>query len=69
MTLDEIKAEDSIQKRKSLIRRYIGKKMDYYERQLAMSGDDTQCDDVDWIELASDMFDTLQMVDQNLFIS
>ena len=67
-TLQEIQAEDSIHKRKVLIRRYLSEKMEYYEKQIAKSSDNTQCDDIDYIILASDMFDTLQMIEQNCLI-
>ena len=66
--LQDIPAEDSISKRKVLIIRYTLKRMEYYEKQIAKSSDSTQCDDVDWVELASDMFDTLQMIEQNFLI-
>jgi hypothetical protein len=42
--------------------------MEYYENQIAKSSDTTQCDDIDYIILASDMFDTLQMIEQNFLI-
>lgn len=64
-TLQEIQAEDSIHKRKVLIGRYLSEKMEHYEQLITKSSDITQCDDVDWIALASDMFDTLQMIEQN----
>ena len=64
-TLQEIQAEDNKHKRKVLIGRYLSKKMEYYEKQIAESSDVTQCDDVDWVVLASDMFDTLEIVNQN----
>ena len=38
----------------------LKQKIDYYERELSKSGDSTKCDDVDWVILASDMFDMLQ---------
>ena len=38
----------------------LKQKIDYYERELSKSGDSTKCDDVDWVTLASDMFDMLQ---------
>lgn len=38
----------------------LKQKIDSYERELSKSGDSTKCDDVDWVTLASDMFDTLQ---------
>ena len=68
MTIKEIQAEDSIHKRKVLIGRYLSEKMEYYEKQIAKSSDTTQCDDIDFIILASDMFDTLQMIEQNFLI-
>ena len=68
ITPQEIQAEDSKHKRKVLIRRYMSEKMEHYEQQIAKSSDITQCDDVDWITLASDMFDTLQMIEQNFLI-
>ena len=67
-TLQEIRAEDSIRKRKVLIVRYLSEKMEFYEKQIVKSSDVAQCDDVDWITLASDMFDTLQMIEQNFLI-
>ena len=67
-TLQKIQTEDSIHKRKVLIGRYLSEKMKYYEKQIAMSSDNTQCDDIDYIILASDMFDTLQMIEQNCLI-
>lgn len=67
-TLQEIQAEDSIHKRKVLIVRYLSEKMEYYEKQIARSSDTTQCDDIDYNILASDMFDTLQMIEQNFLI-
>ena len=67
-TLQEIQAEDSIHKRKVLIWKYLMEKMKYYEKQIAKSSDTTQCDDIDCIILASDMFDTLQMIEQNFLI-
>ena len=68
-TLQEIQAEDSIHKRKVLIGRYLSEKMEYYEKQIVKFSDTTQCDDIDYIILASDMFDTLQMIEQNFLIS
>lgn len=68
ITLQEIQAEDSIHKRKVLIGRYLNEKMKYYENQIAKSSDTIQCDDIDYIILASDMFDTLQMIKQNFLI-
>lgn len=38
----------------------LKQKIDSYERELAKSSDSTKCDDVDWVTLASDMFDMLQ---------
>jgi hypothetical protein len=38
----------------------LKQKIDSYERELSKSGDSTKCDDVDWVTLASDMFDMLQ---------
>ncbi len=38
----------------------LKQKINSYERELSKSGDSTKCDDVDWVTLASDMFDTLQ---------
>ena len=38
----------------------LKQKIDYYERELSKSGDSTKCDDIDWVTLASDMFDMLQ---------
>ncbi len=38
----------------------LKQKIDYYERELSKSGDSAKCDDVDWVILASDMFDMLQ---------
>jgi len=67
-TLQEIQTEDSIHKRKVLIGRYLSEKMEYYENQIAKSSDTTQCDDIDYIILASDMFCTLQMIEQNFLI-
>ena len=67
-TLQEIQAEDSIHKRKVLIGRYLSTKMKYYEKQIAKSSDNTQCDDIDYIILVSDMFDTLQMIEQNFLV-
>lgn len=67
-TLQEIQAEDSIHKRKVLIGRYLLKRMEYYEKQIAKSSDTTQCDDIDWVMLAGDMFDTLQMIEQNFLL-
>ena len=66
--LQEIQTEDSIHKRKVLIGKYLSEKMKYYEKQIAKSSDTTQCDDVDWITLVSDMYDTLQMIEQNFLI-
>ena len=68
ITLQEIQTEDSIHKRKVLIGRYLNEKMECYEKQIAKSSDNTQCDDIDCIILASDMFDTLQMIEQNFLI-
>ena len=67
-TLQEIQAEDSIHKRKVLIGKYLMEKMKYYEEQITKSSDTTKCDDIDYIILASDMFDTLQMIEQNFLI-
>lgn len=68
MTLQEIQTEDNIHKRKVLIGRYLSMKMEYYEKKLAKSSDVAQCDDVDWVILSSDMFNTLQMIEQNFLI-
>lgn len=67
-TLQEIQAEDSKHKRKVLIGRYLTEKMEHYEQLIAKSSDITQCDDVDWIALASDMYNTLEIVSQNFLI-
>ena len=67
-TLQEIQAEDSIHKKKVLIGRYMLKRMEYYEKQVSKSSDPAQCDDIDWVTLATDMFDTLQMIEQNFLI-
>ena len=49
--IQAIQAEDSIHKRKVLIGKYLSKKMKYYEKQIAKSSDNTQCDDIDYIIL------------------
>ena len=67
-TLQEIQSENNKHKRKVLIGRYLNERMEFYERQITKSSDMTQCDTVDWVTFASDMFDTLEIISQNFLI-
>lgn len=51
---------DSRKARRAKFIKELKQKLNFYERELAKSSDSTKCDDVDWVTLASDMFDMLQ---------
>lgn len=57
---DHIFVRRSRKARRAKFTKELKQKIDSYERELSKSGDSTKCDDVDWVTLASDMFDMLQ---------
>ena len=58
--------QDSRQAKRSELIRLVRNKMEQYESQIAQQSDNIACDDVDWIELSSDMFSLLQTIQKSL---
>lgn len=63
---DENSNQDSRQAKRSELIRLVRNKMKQYESQLAKQSDNISCDDVDWMELSSDMFSLLQTIQKSL---
>jgi len=61
--------EDSRIKRCILLVKKMNEKMHYYENELRKSECEVECDNVDWIDLCSDMFSLLEEVKEELLVN